>query len=69
VHKNEGEDLGYVLFSVIAIGPNVRGFKHGQVDGFLRAIKIRSTTSFGGEIKLDASYRKILRHEQDHLQV
>jgi hypothetical protein len=31
-------------------------------DGFLRAIKIRSTTSFGEGVKLSAPCRKILRH-------
>jgi hypothetical protein len=32
---------------VHVIGPKVRGFKPADRDGFLRAIKIRSTTSFG----------------------
>jgi hypothetical protein len=31
-------------------------------DGFLRAIKIRSTTSFGREIKPSATRYNILRH-------
>jgi hypothetical protein len=34
-------------------------------DGFSRAIKIRSTTSFGGEVKPLAPWRKILRHVKD----
>jgi hypothetical protein len=34
------------VVSVLATGPKVRGF-----DGFLREIKIRSTTSIGGEVK------------------
>jgi hypothetical protein len=38
--------LGGVIVSVLAIGPKVRGFKPGRGDGFLRAIKIRSMTSF-----------------------
>jgi hypothetical protein len=37
--------LGGVVVSVLA------GFVPGQGDGFLRAIKIRSTPSFGWEIK------------------
>jgi hypothetical protein len=38
--------LGGVVVSVLATGPSGRGFKPGQVDGFvLRAIKIRSTPS------------------------
>jgi hypothetical protein len=36
--------LGGVVFSVLATGPKGSGFKPGQGDGFLRAIKIRSTT-------------------------
>jgi hypothetical protein len=36
---------------VLAIGPKVRGFKPGLGNGFLRAIKTRSTSSVGGEIK------------------
>jgi hypothetical protein len=35
-----------VVVSVLAIGPRVCGFESGQGDGFLRAIKIRSTSSF-----------------------
>jgi hypothetical protein len=36
-------------------------------DRFLRAIKIRSTTSFGGEVKPAALYRTILQHVNDPL--
>jgi hypothetical protein len=43
--------LGGVVVSVLATGPKVRGFKPGRGDGFLSAIKIRSTTSFGLEVK------------------
>jgi hypothetical protein len=39
--------LGGVMVSVLATGPMVRGFKPGRGDGFLRAIKIRNTPSFG----------------------
>jgi hypothetical protein len=35
---------------VLAIGPKVHRFKPGRGDGFLMAIKIRSTPSFGGEL-------------------
>jgi hypothetical protein len=44
------------MVSVLAIGQMVRGFKPG------RAIKIRSTSSFGREEKPENSYHKILRH-------
>jgi hypothetical protein len=39
--------LGGVVISVLAAGPKGRGFKPGRGDEFLRAIKIRSTPSFG----------------------
>jgi hypothetical protein len=41
----------------IVIGPKVRGFKPAEDDRFLMAIKIRSTTSFGGEVKPSAHVR------------
>jgi hypothetical protein len=40
-----------VVVSVLATGPKVRGFEPGKGYGFLRAIKIRSTPSFGWEVK------------------
>jgi hypothetical protein len=39
--------LGGVVVSVLATGPKGCGFKPGRGDGFLRAIKISSTSSFG----------------------
>jgi hypothetical protein len=51
-----------IMVSVLATGPKVRGFKAGRGDGCLRAIKIRSTSSLGGEIKPEALCRKVLRH-------
>jgi hypothetical protein len=54
--------LGGVMVTVLAIGPKVCRFKPGQGDGFLRLIKIRSTPSFGGDVKLEAPRHKILRH-------
>jgi hypothetical protein len=33
--------------------------------GLLRAIKIRSTTSFGGEVKPAVECRKVLQHVKD----
>jgi hypothetical protein len=38
------------------------GSNSAEDDGFLRVIKIRSTTSFGGEVKPSTPCRKILRH-------
>jgi hypothetical protein len=48
-----------VVVSVLDTGPNDRGFKAGRGDGFLRAIKIRSTPSFGWEVKPVVPCRKI----------
>jgi hypothetical protein len=53
--------LGDVTVCVLAIKPKVRWFKPSQGGWFLRAIKICSTLSFGGEVKSEAS-REILRH-------
>jgi hypothetical protein len=47
---------------VLAIGSKVRGFKPGRGPCILRAIEIRITTSFKGEVKPSAPCRKILRH-------
>jgi hypothetical protein len=49
------------VISVLAIGPKGGVFKPGRGDGFLRAIKIRSTPSFGWEVRPEAPCRKILR--------
>jgi hypothetical protein len=43
--------LGGVVVTVLATGPKSRGFEPGQSDGILRAIKTRSTPSFGWEVK------------------
>jgi hypothetical protein len=52
------------MVNMLVIGFKVRGFKPGRADGFLRAIKIRSPSFFGGELNLSAQCRKILRHKQ-----
>jgi hypothetical protein len=52
------------VVSVLATGPKGRGFEPSQGDGFLRAIKIRSTTSFGWEAKPKVPSHKILRHHE-----
>jgi hypothetical protein len=61
--------LGGVMASVLDIGPKVRGFKLGRGDGFLRAIKILSTPSFGGEVKPSAPCCNILRNVKTHFEV
>jgi hypothetical protein len=55
------------VVSVLATGPKSRGFKPGLVDRFSRAIKIRSTPSFGWEAKPEVPCRKILLHVKDPL--
>jgi hypothetical protein len=55
------------VVSVLATGPKDRGSELDQGDGFLRATKIRSTPSFGWEIKPEIPCRKILRHVKDLL--
>jgi hypothetical protein len=56
-----------VVVNVLATGPKDRGFKPGRGDGFLRAIKIRSTLSFGWEVKPDVPCNEILRPVKDLL--
>jgi hypothetical protein len=55
------------VVSVLAPGPKGRGFEPVQGDGFLRAIKNRSTPSFGWKVKPEVPCRKILRHVKDPL--
>jgi hypothetical protein len=55
------------VVSVLATGPKGCRFKPGQGDGFLRVIKIRSTPSFGWEVKPEVPCRKILWHVKDLL--
>jgi hypothetical protein len=59
--------LGGVVVSVLATGPRVPGFKHIRGDGFLMAIKFRSTSSLEWEVKPEVLCRKILRHVKDSL--
>jgi hypothetical protein len=42
-------------------GPKLRGLKPGQGDALLRVVKMRRTSSFGGETKPSAPCNKILR--------
>jgi hypothetical protein len=49
-----------VMVSVLAIGPKVRGFIFRRGNRFLRAIKLCSTTSFGGGVKQSAPCCKML---------
>jgi hypothetical protein len=44
------------------LDPRLAGSKPAEENGFLKAIKILSTPSFGGEVKPLAACRKILQH-------
>jgi hypothetical protein len=59
VHLIFSSRLGGVVVSVLATGPKGCLFKPGRGDGFLRAIKIRSTPSFRWRIKPEVPCRKI----------
>jgi hypothetical protein len=54
--------IGGVVVSVLATGPKVCRFELSQGNGFLRAIQICSTPSFGWEVKLEVPCHKILQH-------
>jgi hypothetical protein len=54
------------VVSVLTTGPTGSGFEPGQGDGFLRAVKIRSTPSSRMRSKA-VKRRKILRHVKEHL--
>jgi hypothetical protein len=49
-NKPTWRPLGGVVVSVLATGPNGRELKPGLGNGFLKAIKFRSTPSFGWEL-------------------
>jgi hypothetical protein len=59
--------LSGVVVSVLATERKGCTLKPSQGNGFLRAIKIHSTPSFGWEVKLQVPYRKILRCVKDPL--
>jgi hypothetical protein len=46
------------VVSVLTTGPKHRGLEPGQGDGILKAIKIRSTLSFGWEVKPEVPFRR-----------
>jgi hypothetical protein len=51
--------LGGLVVIALSIGPKIRGLKPGRGDGFLSAIKIRSTHSFGEEVMPPGPCRNI----------
>jgi hypothetical protein len=51
------------------LDPRFAASNSAEGNGFLRAIKIRSTPSFGEEVKPKAPFRKILRHIKDPFEI
>jgi hypothetical protein len=47
------------------LDPRFAGSIPDEVDGFLRVIKILSTTSFGGEVKPSVPCRRFTRHVKE----
>jgi hypothetical protein len=52
-------------FSCVSLNPRFAGTNPAEEDGFLRAIKICSATSFEGELKPSVPCRKILRYAKE----
>jgi hypothetical protein len=57
--------LGGIVVSGLAIGQRLAGSNLAEDDEFLLAMEIRSTTSFGVEVKQPVPNCKILRHVKD----
>jgi hypothetical protein len=53
------------VVAYLPLVPRFAGSNAVEDDGFLIVIKIRSTTSFGGEVKPSVPCRKILRHVKE----
>jgi hypothetical protein len=50
---------------VLITGPKISRFKPSGERCIFKGVKIRSTSSFGGEVKPSAPCRNILRHVKD----
>jgi hypothetical protein len=57
------------MVSVLATASKVCTLKHCRSCGLLRAIDVRSTPYFGGEVKPAALCRKILRHSKSYASI
>jgi hypothetical protein len=66
-HSGFPSRLGGAMDSVLATGPKGCGFKPSRGNGFLRVTKIRTTPSFGWEVKPEVPCCKILWHVKDPL--
>jgi hypothetical protein len=56
--------LRCLVVACLPLDPRFAGSKPAEDDGFLRVIKIRSTTSFGGEVDL-RHVKEPYEHETD----
>jgi hypothetical protein len=54
--------LGGLVIACLQLDPRFAGSHPAEVDGFLKAIKVRSMTSFKREVKPSVTCRYILRH-------
>jgi hypothetical protein len=61
--------LGGLVFSVLATGLKVRGFKPGRERCIFKDNKKRNTPSFGGEVKALAKCRKIFRRDEKPIEI
>jgi hypothetical protein len=57
--------LGGLVVVGLQLDPKFAGSNAAEDDGFLRAIKIHSTTSIGGEVKPSIPCRKILLYVKE----
>jgi hypothetical protein len=57
---NEGKvTIGGLVVAFLPLGPRIPGSNPTEDDAFIRAVEIRTTTSFGRELNLSVSCRKI----------
>jgi hypothetical protein len=53
------------VLACLTLNLRFAGSNPAEDDGFLRVIKITSTTSFGGDVKPSSPCGKILRHAKE----
>jgi hypothetical protein len=58
VYELRAVALGGLVVACLPLGPRFAGSNPAEDDGFLRVIKFRSTTSFGGEVKPSVPCRR-----------
>jgi hypothetical protein len=58
--------LGGIAVTCLPTNPRFEGSNPARDNGILNAIKIRGTTSFGGEVTPSVPCHKILWHVKEH---